>query len=70
MHLLTQNQAKELDQLSSSDYNISTDSLMNRAGEETAKFIISKYINMEAQKLQLYAAKAIMVEMDSQQLCI
>ena len=50
MHLLTQNQAKELDQLSSSDYNISTDSLMNGAGEETANFIISKCKNIESQK--------------------
>ena len=46
MHLLTQNQAKELDQLSLLDYNISTDSLMNRAGEETANFIITKFKNM------------------------
>ncbi len=57
MHLLTQSQAKELDQLSSSDYNISTDSLMNSAGEETANFIISKYKNMESQKVAIVCGK-------------
>ena len=57
MYLLTQNQAKELDQLSSSDYNISTDSLMNSAGEETANFIISKSKDMEAQRVAIVCGK-------------
>ena len=36
MRLLTQNQATELDQLSTSDYNISNDSLIDMAGKKTA----------------------------------
>ena len=57
MRLLTQNQAKELDQISSSDYNISFDSLMNGAGEETANFIISKCKNIESQKVAIVCGK-------------
>ena len=57
MNLLTLNQAKELDQISSSDYNISFDSLMNGAGEETANFIISKCKNIESQKVAIVCGK-------------
>ena len=57
MHLLTQNQAKELDNLSSSDYDISSDSLMKNAGKEAANFIISKFENMEPQKVAIVCGK-------------
>ena len=57
MHLLTQNQAKELDNLSSSDYGISSDSLMKNAGKEAANFIISKFENMEPQKVAIVCGK-------------
>ncbi|GIS56960.1 MAG: hypothetical protein CM1200mP1_08980 [Candidatus Neomarinimicrobiota bacterium] len=70
MHLLTQNQAKELDNLSSSDYGISSDSLIKNAGKKTANFIISKFENMEPKKVELYVEKEIMVVMDLQRLCI
>ena len=57
MHLLTQNQAKELDNLSSSDYGISSHSLMKNAGKEAANFIISKFENMEPQKVAIVCGK-------------
>ena len=57
MRLLTQNQATELDRLSTSDYNISDDSLMATAGKKTADFIHSKFKDMGMQSIAIVCGK-------------
>jgi len=57
MRLLTQNQATELDQLSTSDYNISDDSLMDMAGKKTADFMHSKFNDIGTQTIAVVCGK-------------
>ena len=57
MRLLTQNQATELDKLSTSDYNISDDSLMDMAGKKTADFIHSKFKEIGTQTIAIVCGK-------------
>ena len=57
MRLLTQNQATELDQLSTSDYNISDDSLMDMAGKKTADFMHSKFNDIGTQTIAIVCGK-------------
>ena len=57
MRLLTQNQARELDKLSTSDYNISDDSLMDMAGKKTADFIHSKFKEIGTQTIAIVCGK-------------
>ena len=57
MRLLTQNQATELDKLSTSDYNISDGSLMDMAGKKTADFIHSKFKEIGTQTIAIVCGK-------------
>ena len=70
MRLLTQNQATELDQLSTSDYNISDDSLMDMAGRKLLNLYTQNLMTRVRRPLQLYVEKETMVVMDLQQLYI